>query len=292
MHDTERLCRNTKIGSPLLNTLKQIAAEILENIDEGDRVELAPCAGDHHATYRCFPAQAEFWTIYVCGMALEDFVSTEAAIAVIGAIWDERELTIDFDFGSDGYSCSSIAKALHELRLLEGGAPTVPSASTEVIEGLAPLREVLTEASSNHGRMQIAGRHEKRADVLCVPDRTHPTDITKIDTRITTLSDEGDSLVAAWLPETPQRVLIAIKSWGEGVSRILRVPEARGLADAIEGRKHLRLPGSDALFELSATCTNRGEPYRDGMEVQIGNHSIFLEEGYHCDELTKLLRSK
>lgn len=273
-----------------MDNIKQIAAEILESIDEGDRVELASCCETHNATYRCFPARAEFWTIYTCGMALEDFVSAEAAIAVIGAIWDERELTIDFDFGTDGYSCSSLAEALHELRLLEGGGPTVPSASPEVIKGLAPLREVLTEAGSNHGRMQIAGRLEERADILCVPDRTHPTDITKIDTRITTLSDEGDSLIAAWLPEAPQCVLIAIKSWGEGASRILRAPEARSLAETIEGRKHLRLPGSAALFELSATSTNRGEPYRDGMEVRVGDHSIFLEEGYDREELAKLLR--
>jgi len=273
-----------------LDMLKQIANEILDTIDEGDRVELAPCYENHRETYRCWPARADFWTIYVCGMALEDFVSAEAAIAVIGAIWDERDLVVDFDFGTDGYSCSSLAEALHQLHLLEGGGPTVDTAPDDVIEGLAPLREALTEANSNHGRMQAAGRLTSRADILSTPDRSYPTDINKIDTRIITLSDEGDSLIAAWLPEAPQRVLIAIKSWGNGASRILRAPEARALAEAIETRKHLRLEESEAKFELSTTSTNRGEPFRNGMELRVGDHVIFLEEGYECDEIAKLLK--
>lgn len=275
-----------------MDILKQIAHEILEHVDDGDRVVLAPCCETRRETYRCMPARAEFWTLYVYGMALEDLVSAEAAVAVLGAIWDERKIEIDFDFGSDGYSAPTLAEALRQLRLLEGAHPTSDADTAEMVSGLAPLREALTRATSNHGRMEIAARLASRHDILCNHDRDNLGDATTLDTRFAIFSEDGNTLVAAWLPEAPQRVLVAIKSWDRGASRLLRYSEAVELADAIDEQRHVCFDKSEAQFELRATRTNRGEPYRDGIQIGVGDHSIFLEEGYECEDLVKLLRPR
>lgn len=274
-----------------MNTLKEIADHILEHVDDDDRVELAPCREVNRATERCLPGEAQFWTIYAYGMALEDMVSAEAAIAVMGAIWDQRPLEVNFDFGCDVYSCSSIAEALHQLLLLEGGGPAVDTAPAELIAGLAPLREALMRANSNHGRMELAARLPNRADILCFPNQSKTGDPMPLDTRFITLSEGSDTLIAAWLPEAPQRVLITVKSWGPGAARILTVAEARDLAEAIDAEKHVSFEKSEAMSALRTTRDNRGEPYRDGMQIAIDEHSIFLEEGYACETLSKLLRT-
>lgn len=272
-----------------MDALNQISQHILAQIDDHDRVVLAPCYEVDHETWRCFPKEAQFWTIYIDGTALEDIVSVEATVAVLAALWDERHIDIDFDFGTDGYSASSITSALHQTHLLV----SAPSDETEALEldtRIAPLRDALHLANSNHGRMRLAARLRGRADILCFPDRANIGEPMPLDTRFITLSGSSDTLVAAWLPEAPQRLLVAIKSWDNGASRLLSITEARELADAIEQGRHISFKQAEDKVDMSATRTNRGEPYRDGTEVYIDGHSIFLEEGYECELFIKLLR--
>jgi hypothetical protein len=273
-----------------MDALKQVALYILENIDDDDRVVLAPCHKNKNETCRCFPVDAEFWTIYIGHMALEDIVSAEASVALLMTLWDERHFDIDFDFGEDGYSASNIADALKQTELLATAHPGSEQAKAKISKDLAPLREALTRANSNHGKIGIIAQMQTRADILCFPDRVDYGEPPSLDTPFTTLSDAGDTLVAAWMPEHPQRLLLGVRSWDTGTSRLLSRNEAKALAEAIKSRTSFSLDETEVQVDIQATSANRGEPYRDGMEIKVGDHSIFLEEGYDCETLAELVK--
>ncbi|MFX4300338.1 hypothetical protein [Pseudosulfitobacter pseudonitzschiae] len=97
------------------------------------------------------------------------------------------------------------------------------------------------------------------------------------------ISNEGDTLYVGWLPSN--ELLVGIdRDWSAGLCQILGADNAGSLNDALRCRDNAKINES----VLKVTRTNRGEPYRDGMEICIGDWTrgsaeIFIEDSRLTD---------
>jgi hypothetical protein len=95
------------------------------------------------------------------------------------------------------------------------------------------------------------------------------------------LNDEDYTLTVQWLPLVKPMLLIGIStSRTDGRAAIINPADARLLSDAVGGKTFVSI---EAPIGVSATPDNRGEPYRDGMDISIfweefENISVFVEE--------------
>lgn len=111
-----------------------------------------------------------------------------------------------------------------------------------------------------------------------------------------TFRDDATTLHAGWLPETPARLLMGFTApglLGDGV--LLSTQDAAALLRALRAGKSARLQsGVNSSVTLRLLHTNRGEPYREGVEISIEAgerdiHSVFLERGV-IETLAQLLK--
>lgn len=80
---------------------------------------------------------------------------------------------------------------------------------------------------------------------------------------------EGETLYVGWLPSN--ELLLGIdRNWSAGLCQIIDTDNARSLNDALRCRENAKINGD--LLKVSRT--NRGEPYREGVEICIGDWSI------------------
>ena len=91
-------------------------------------------------------------------------------------------------------------------------------------------------------------------------------------------TETSKTLVVARLPEDPARILVGI----DPVGALLDGDTANRLAYALRLRENAEVAAEDACV-VRIVRTNRGEPYRDGVEVDIGTKtrceaSVFLED--------------
>lgn len=95
--------------------------------------------------------------------------------------------------------------------------------------------------------------------------------------------DDMTTLDAAWLPTSPTDLLLGFTDGGSGDGLILNLPEASYLRAQLSALVDGRDPSDPPAWyreRLHLHRTNRGEPYRDGIEIEILNTmtaSIFLE---------------
>lgn len=113
---------------------------------------------------------------------------------------------------------------------------------------------------------------------------------------ITLNDNEGARLYAARGPEAPRRLLIGVTEFqSKGNAIFLEQKDVDRVIVALSDRVFTKLPG------LTVSPANRGEPYRDGIEIEMPplasapeeypyQYSIFLEH-HDCDTLIAFLKS-
>lgn len=83
--------------------------------------------------------------------------------------------------------------------------------------------------------------------------------------KMISLNHDGDTLYVGWLPDG--KLLVGIDAdYQEGRAICLEYEEAMDLALNLFSKESIHFEN----LQLSVTKANRGDPYRDGMEVSIG----------------------
>ena len=106
--------------------------------------------------------------------------------------------------------------------------------------------------------------------------------------------EESNILHLTWLPNPTPQLLIGVKDWTDkATGTILDAEQALAIATALDGRHAIKLSAGGAIVRL--TPANRGEPYREGMELSVCSekkeNSIFLEYD-NTSELCELIRKR
>lgn len=102
------------------------------------------------------------------------------------------------------------------------------------------------------------------------------------------LTLDGDTLYMGWLPQGD--LIVAIQpDWKEGMAVTLDESQALQLKETLTSREFLAF---DAL-KMNINSANRGEPYRDGMEITLGEWqngtTAFFVEDIYIEDLIKVV---